>query len=187
MKYLRSTIILLIVITTACSKKEVDPFLVSKNNIGFLNDSTQVKDLESIYINDSIVRFKPSANTFGNINDIDIFEKGGNHLLTLTAKQVLDSTSIIKVVRVLDPRFKTEKGITIESTFKDIKDNYNISSIDKTFRTMIISVNEINAFFNISKDNLPADMWFNTKDKVDVLQVPDDVKINAFFVQWPEK
>ena len=36
--------------------KEQDPFLISKQNIGSLTDSTQVKDLKVVFSNDSIKR-----------------------------------------------------------------------------------------------------------------------------------
>ena len=65
-------------------KKEKDPFLVEKHNIGFLTDSTQVKDLESVFQNDSIVKFVGGDEFTGNINNIDIYDKAGNHLLALT-------------------------------------------------------------------------------------------------------
>lgn len=186
MKQTLLALILCLFILVSCTK-EVNPFLISKQSIGLLNDSTQVKDLKTIFSNDSIVKYTSGDEFTGNINDIQVYEKGGNHLLTLTPTQALDSTATIKKIRVLDSRYLTSKGVNSISTFKDINDNYNVSSIDKTLRSLIVSVNEINSFFIISKDELPSEMWFNTDSKIDVLQVPGEAKINAFFMQWPEK
>lgn len=183
------TLIIIAIIFTSCKtdKTEVNPNLITKNNIGLLNDSTQVKDLKTIFINDSIVRYTSGDEFIGNINDIQVYEKGGNKLLTLTPSQSLDSTAVIKTIRILDSKFKTNKGLHINSTFKDINDNYKISGIDKTLRSLIISVDEINVFFTISKNDLPPELWFNTNSKIDALQIPNDTKLSAFFMQWTEK
>ena len=117
-------------------ENEQDPFLISKQNIGSLTDSTQVKDLKIIFSNDSIKRHIGGDEFTGNINDIEIFEKTGNLLLVLTPTQALDSTATIKTVRIVDNRYKTNKGLTPASTFKDIKAHYKISSIQNTLRNL---------------------------------------------------
>ena len=67
--------------------QEQDPFQISKQHIGLLTDSTQVKDLKIIYAKDSIV--KSDDNGFsGYNNDIEIFEKGGNKLLSLSPTNI---------------------------------------------------------------------------------------------------
>jgi len=186
---MKNSIFVLILITfvfTSCNT-ESNPNLITKNNIGLLNDSTQVKDLKIIFANDSIVKYTSGDEFIGNINDIQVYKKGGDKLLVLTPSQSLDSTATIKTIRIIDPKFKTNEGLHINSTFKDIKDNYKVSGIDKTLRSLIVSVDEINAFFTISKDELPAELWFNTNSKIEILQIPDDTKLNAFFMQWSEK
>lgn len=179
-------LIILISFFSSC-KKEIDPFLISKQNIGLLNDSTQVKDLESVFTNDSIVKSVSGDEFIGNVNDIEIYEKGGKQLLILTPSQSLDSTSTIKNIRVLDNRYKTEKGLTPNSTFKTIKDNYKISNIQNTLRSIIVSVNEINAYFTIDKDELPANMRYDMDLKIEAIQIPDDAKIKNFYLYWAGK
>ncbi len=186
MKYSLLSLILSITLFTSCSK-EVDPFSVSKQNIGTLNDSTQVKDLESVFINDSIVKYIGGDEFTGNINDITIYEKGGKKLLVLTPSQSLDSTSTIKTIRVIDERYKTAEGLAPNSTFKSIKDNYTISGIQNTLSNIIVSVNEINAYFTIDKRELPANMRFDMDLKIDAIQIPDIAKIKNFYMFWPEK
>ncbi len=186
---MKKTILLFIVLISffnSC-KKEIDPFLVSKQNIGLLNDSTQVKDLEAVFINDSIVKYIGGDEFTGNINDIEIFEKGGKLLLILTPSQSLDSTSTIKTIRIIDTRFKTSKGLNTASTFKDIKDSYKISSIQNTLRNLIVSTDEINAFFTINKKELPSNMRFDMGLKIEAIQVPDAAKIKDFYMLWTEK
>src|SRR5690554_8156065 len=130
-------------------KNEQDPFQISKQHIGLLTDSTKVKDLKAVFVNDSVVeRLLDNEFTF-NRTDIDVFDKSGNKLLTLTPKTVQDSTSTIETIKVLDSRFKTEKGISTNSTFGDIETHYKISSIQNTLKNIVVFVNDINAFFTI--------------------------------------
>ena len=183
---MKKTITLLIIIISLVSscKKEINPFLISKQNIGHLTDSTQVKDLESVFINDSIVKYVSGDEFTGNVNDLEIYEKGGKLLLVLSPSQALDSTSIIRTVRVVDPRFVTVKGLSPNSTFKDINTNYKISNIQNSLRNIIISVNEINAYFTIDKNELPANMRFDMNLKIEAIQIPEEAKIKNFYLYW---
>ncbi len=183
MKYNFLILISSIALLTSC-KKEINPFLISKHNIGHLTDSTQVKELESVFINDSIVKYVSGDEFTGNINDIEVYEKSGVPLLVLSPSQSLDSTATIRTVRIVDPRFKTAKGLTTNSTFKDINTNYKISNIQNSLRNIIISVHEINAYFTIDKNELPANMRFDMNLKIEAIQIPDDAKIKSFNLYW---
>lgn len=168
---------------TSC-KKEQNPFEISKQHIGLLTDSTQVKDLKSIYVNDSIVKSIGGDEFTGNVNDIEIFEKGGKKLLTLTPKQALDSTSTIASIRILDERYKTDKNITVISTFKDIQNSYKVSRISNLINSIVIAVDEINANFTIDKKELPANLRFDMDLKFETTHIPDHAKIKYFFINW---
>ncbi|WP_396603170.1 hypothetical protein [Algibacter sp. R77976] len=165
-------------------KKEQNPFEISKQHIGLLTDSTQVKDLKNIYVNDSIVKFISGDEFTGNINNIEIFEKGGKKLLTLTPKQVLDSTATIGSIRILDERYKTDKNITAISTFKDIQANYKISRISNLINSIVIAVDDINANFTIDKKELPANLRFDMELNFEPTHIPDNAKIKYFFINW---
>ncbi|WOD42934.1 hypothetical protein [Hwangdonia lutea] len=168
----------------ASCKKEQDPFQISKQHIGLLTDSTKVKDLETVFSNDSIVKFISGDEFTGNNNDIKIFEKGGKKLLALTPRQSLDSTSVIESVQIFDARFKTDKNITTLSTFKDIANNYKISRIDNLINSIVVSVNEINAAFTIDKKELPANLRFDMDLDIEAAHIPDDAKLKYFFLNW---
>ncbi|WP_418509301.1 hypothetical protein [Corallibacter sp.] len=174
----------IIAIAAVSCKKEQDPFQISKQHIGLLTDSTQVKDLKAIYSNDSIVR-QTNQGAFMRANyDIEIYDKTGNELLVLSPKRMLDSLSTIETVKILDSRFKTEKGISTASTFADIKNNYKISSIQNTLKNVVVFVNEINAFFTIDKEELPAELRFDINAKIEAIQIPDKAKIKYFMIGW---
>lgn len=183
MRHLLTIIIPLTILFSSCSKTQ-NPYEISKQHIGLLTDSTQVKDLESIYPNDSIVKFIAGDEFIGNVNNIDIFDKEGKQLLSLTPKFTLDSTSVISNVRILDERFKTEKNISTISTFKDIQSHYKITRISNLINSVVVAVDDINASFTIDKKELPANLRFDMDLKFETTHIPDNAKVKYFFVNW---
>lgn len=177
------SLIILCLIFTSC-KREQDPFEISKQHIGLLTDSTQVKDLKAIFINDSISKFDGSEEFAGNINNIEIFSKNGEKRLILTPKTISDSTSVIESIQILDPQYKTPKGISVLSTFKDINNAYQISKIDNGINSIVLSVKELNASFVIDKKELPANLRFDLNLKFEETHIPDAAKIKYFFLIW---
>ena len=81
---------ILTLLFSACQKDQ-DPFHISKKQVGLLTDTTQVKNLKTVFPNDSVVE-RLHDNEFSlNRTDIDIFDKAGNKLLTLAPKVLKDS------------------------------------------------------------------------------------------------
>ncbi|WP_431159357.1 hypothetical protein [Winogradskyella poriferorum] len=178
-------IIILILIVGCETDKAPDPFLVQKTQIGLLTDSTEVKDLNTVFLNDSVVRYVAGDEFAGSVNSIEVYEKGGKKLLDLSPREALDSTSVISSISILDNRYKTDKGISILSTFGEINEAYNISKIDRLIdNSLVISVNEINASFTIDKNELPTALRFSTEKSIDPIQVPGDTKIKYFIMHW---
>ncbi len=185
MKNIVFAILICIFLLTSCAKDSApNPFIVNKNHIGLLTDSTQVKDLEAIFSKDSVVQYK-SENAFaGPINSIEIYEKGGKKLLDLSPKKALDSSSVISSVRIVDERYKTEKEISVLSTFKELSDAYKISKVDNLINAIVVSVNELNASFTIDKKELPASLRFDMDLEIDPIQIPEKAKIKYFMLHW---
>ncbi|MBO6608031.1 hypothetical protein [Psychroserpens sp.] len=183
-KYLLTIIIVAILFTNCALDKAQDPFEISKQHIGLLTDSTQVKDLNMAFPQDSIVNAIKGDEFSGQDNDIHIYDKDGNELLVLTPSHALDSTAVIKSVRIMNDNYNTSKNISINSTFKDIKDNYKISSINNLINSVVISVNEINGSFTIDKKELPANLRFDMTLKIEAVQIPDHAKIKYFMIHW---
>lgn len=183
MKKTIASILIISFLFVSC-KKEQDPFLISNKSIGFLTDTTQVKDLELIFPSDSIATYEGNETFSLPVNMVEIFDTNNNKLLILTPREISDSTSTIGNVRVVDSRYKTDKGISILSTFKDIQDAYDISKIDNLINAIVISVNEINASFSIDKTELPANLRYDTSFKIEAVQIPEDSKIKYFFIYW---
>ncbi|WP_179345500.1 hypothetical protein [Winogradskyella ursingii] len=183
---MKNTILILaicLLLATSCNN-EPNPFLVEKNHIGLLTDSTQVRELDAIFPNDSVVRYIAGDEFAGSVNTIEIFEKTGKKLLDLSPEEALDSTSVISSVRIMDERYKTEKQISTMSTFGDIKNAYKISKINNLINAVVVSVDEINASFTIDKNELPASLRFDMDSSIDEIQIPEKAKIKYFFIHW---
>ncbi len=183
MKKILLVLVICLLLATSC-KNEPNPFLVKKNHIGLLTDSTQVKDLDAIFANDSVVRYIAGDEFTGSVNTIEIFDKGGIKLLDLSPVDALDSTSVISTVRIIDDRYKTEQEISTLSTFGDIQNAYKISKIDNLINSVVVSVDKINASFTIDKKELPSSLRFKTGEQIDEVQIPAKAKIKFFMLHW---
>ncbi|MFD2915935.1 hypothetical protein [Psychroserpens luteus] len=185
MKHIITIIVLTALLLSCTSEKEQNPFQISKQNIGLLTDSTQVKDLEFVFAKDSIVKPSAKGDKFSaQNNDIDIYSSEGEKLLSLSPRKPLDSTSVIGSVRIFSEHYKTDKNISTLSTFKEINEAYKISSISNLINSIVISVNEINASFTIDKKELPANLRFDMTLNIESVQIPDTAKIKYFIIHW---
>ena len=84
----------------------------------------------------------------------------------------------------MDARYKNKDGLNSLSTFGDINSKYELSSIQNTLRSLIISVDEINAYFTVSKMELPEGMRYNMNQKIEAISIPQTAKIKDFYLQW---
>lgn len=183
MKNLQLISLLLISLIFTHCKKEKDPnFLITDSQVGKLMRTSAVSELESIYSKDSIVRDTARPTLVSNSNIIKIYEKGGQHLLTLTPNA--DSIPKIGIIRVLDPRFITEQNIGLESTFKEIKDTYTIKKIVTSLNNVIIFIEDSDVYFTIDKEELPASLRYDTSINIEEVQIPDEAKIKYLMVGW---
>lgn len=183
-------------------EKENNKFKITKDSIGDLTKDTKISELETIYSSDSIVAtngfpknnlglnaLKDSINTDKSIikadfiyQKIEVFEKGGTHLLSLTPSK--DSVPTVENVRIYDSRFTTEKGVNINSTFKDIKDNYTIKKIITSMNNVVIILKETGVYFTIDKKELPSSLRYNSSVNIEAVQIPDAAKIKYMMLAW---
>lgn len=185
MKNIIIIVLLFTVLLTSCAKESApNPFLIQKTNIGLLTDSTTVKGLDAVFANDSVVRFIAGDEFAGSVNIIEVYEKGGKKLLDLSPRETLDSTAVISTVRIIDERYKTEKDISVLSTFGELQTAYKISKVDNLINSIVVSVNEINAAFTIDKKELPASLRFDMSLNIDPIQIPKKAKIKYFMLHW---
>ena len=171
-------------ICSAC-EKSTNPFTISSNSIGLLTDSTKFKDLKAVFIKDSLSRHIAGDEFTGTTNTISVYEKiSGKLLLELDPEHSLDSLSTIRTVRIMDSRFKNKDDLNIHSTFGDFSSKYQISSIQNTLRSLVISVDEINAYFTISKSELPEEIRYNVDSEIEAISIPENAKIKDLYIYW---
>lgn len=177
--YFFITILLLFV---SC-KEEVDTtFLITNNSIGKLDKISLARDIDIIYAQDSVVKDTTVVNLSNNTKKIKIYEKGGKHLLTLTPSA--DSIPGIENVKIEDPRFTTDKGIGLNSTFKDVKDNYAIRKIITSMNNVVILLKDSDMYFTIDKKELPSSLQYGASRNIEAVQIPDKAKIKYLMVGW---
>jgi hypothetical protein len=180
MKPIFSTLLLLCLLS-AC-KKEIDPrFSVTAQGVGPITKTTTTAELEGIFDTDSIVR--PAALEDGKpaSENIEVFEKGGAPLLSISP--TTDSIPRVANVRILDPRYVTPEGVNVLSTFKDLREKLKIKKVVTSLNNVVILIRDSDLYFTISKEELPADLRFVNTD-IDVIQIPDKAKIKYMMIGW---
>ncbi len=186
---MKKTILFLVTasfIFIACSK-EKDPFLITSTQVGHLTKETKIKQLDSIFEQDSIVKTSADNNFLSDDDQIEIYEKGGAKLLLLSPKSNNNPEATISNVQIFDERYKTDKGLHLKSTFKDLKDNYTITSILNTMRSLVISVEETDLFITIDKENLPEEIRNQFGAKVEAKDIPDNATFKFLMVGWEKE
>ncbi len=175
-------IVVLLLITVGCEKEIDTTYLITKTSIGKLEKGSLVRDLEVIFDQDSIVKDTVKLLQGFGAAKIKVFEKGGKHLFTLTPST--DSIPTIENINVRDPRFQTENGIGINSTFKDIKEKYTIKKIQTSLNNVVVFVKNSDVYFTIDKKELPSSLQYASSVNVEAVQIPDAARIKYMMVGW---
>lgn len=166
----------------ACT--ETDPYAITSDGVGPLTKTTQLRDLEKVFENDSVVNTERRSKFKGVGSPINVFEKSsGKKLLSIMPSNSSD-TSNIENIQIFDDRYKTEEGISLKSTFKEISESYTIKRIDNLIGAAVVFVNESDTYFTIDKKLLPPDLMFDAEKKIEANQIPDDTPIKYFMVGW---
>ncbi|MEX0316105.1 MAG: hypothetical protein AB3N18_18135 [Allomuricauda sp.] len=169
MKKINLVLGLCLLMQVGCAERDTS-FLITESSVGPLLNSSVVEDLEKVFANDSIVRDSVDPKS----GKIQIYRKNGKHLLTITPGS--DSIPSIENIRILDSRYKTEKGIGLNSTFQDIQNNYSIKKIVTTLNSVVIFPKESNLYFTIDKEELPSNLRY-TSSKIEAVQIPATAKL----------
>ena len=174
---------LMVFLFVQCAK-EKDPFLISNKAVGNLTIGMKIKQVDSIFAMDSIVRLSPRQNQSSSFGELEIYEKSGKKLLLISPLNNYDPDALIENFQFFDDRYKTVKGLNINSTFKDIKENYEIANIETTLSTVLIFLKDSDLFINIDKKELPENFRYNPNLVIDVTNIPNEAKIKYFMLSW---
>ena len=183
MSIYKNVIILLVALVLIQCTKE-NKYLVEKGKVGYLNTKTTMNDLSKIFENDSIVTSKSNMedeNLFLlNDNEYIIFSKDGEKILEIEPVILDDSLSTIKCIQIFDTNYKTEKGISLKSTFKDINQHYLVNKVETTLTSATLFIDELNATIAIDKKELGLSPF--NRDQIALEQIPDMAKVKYFTI-----
>lgn len=172
------TLVLGIACVQSCQKDT--KFLITETSVGPLSQDTKIEELETVFALDSMVRDTTAISLATSNKKIEVFEKGGKHLLSLTPCS--DSIQKVENVRIMDKRYVSNDGIGLTSTFGDIQRKYSIKKIVATLNSVVIFPENSNLYFTIDKEELPENLRFSTK--VEEVQIPDEAKIKYLMLGW---
>ena len=175
-------LVFLIVGISAC-KKERDPFfLITSDQAGLLQKNISIEEVEKLYEKDSIVKDTLQLSLGVGNGKLKVYERGGKHLLTLTPGN--DSIQNIEHILIADPRFTTMEGIGLQSTFKDIKEQYEIDKILTSLNNVVVLIKDSDIYFTIDKQQLPAHLRYTKTRDIELVEIPDQAKLKYFMVGW---
>ncbi|MEN8186823.1 MAG: hypothetical protein ABFR05_06810 [Bacteroidota bacterium] len=160
------TLLILSVIFVQCNSN--DKTVIAKGKVGEITKTTTIEELEDMFKNDSVVKL-PEGEEF--VNEYVIYSEEGERLLSVFPSLPQDSIKAFERVQVYSPGFKTEKGVSTASTFRDINSNYSIKKIDPTISSAVVYIDELNGMFILNKKDLGLDEFDMNKISKD--QVPD--------------
>lgn len=164
--------------------EEKDPFLIKNGELGHLTKKMYMKQVDSIFSMDSIVSLSSIENTLGTQGEVEVYEKGGKKLLLLSPDNETDPNSVITNIQVFDERYKTEKGLHLNSTFADVKANYEVAGIQNAINAVVVFLKDSDVYLTIDKKDLPASLRYNNNIKVEVTQIPDAATFKYFMIGW---
>lgn len=165
-------------------KEEINPFLISNDSVGALTRGMTIKEIDSIFAQDSIVKLYAQNEELPTQGEVEIYEKNGTKLISISPATNNDPDALISNFQFFDPRYKTDKGLNLSSTFKDIKANYKILNIETTISTVVIFLEDNDLFINIDKNELPENFRYNPNLVIDITNIPDEAKIKYFMLSW---
>ena len=165
-------------------KEEINPFLISNDSVGALTRGMTIKEIDSIFAQDSIVKLYAQIEELPTQGEVEIYDKNGTKLVSISPVTNNDPDALISNFQFFDPRYKTDKGLNLSSTFKDIKANYKILNIETTISTVVIFLEDNDLFINIDKNELPENFRYNPNLVIDITNIPDEAKIKYFMLSW---
>lgn len=187
MKLIKNIFIVLIITFVFIQCNSNNQFEIKKGQVGLINKTTTIKDLQQLFKNDSVVSNKDNLASL-NKNDVfqlnddeyEIYSKNGKKLLEITAAKQNDSLSTIKSIGIFDNHFKTDKGLSLNSSFKDINENYLVNKVETTLTSATLFIDELNATVSIDKKELGLSKF--STEEIRLEQIPDLAKIKYFTI-----
>ena len=164
--------------------KDNDPFLIKDGSIGNLTSEIKMKQLDSIFARDSIVKINSSPNALETQGEVEIYEKGGQKLLLLSPEDETDPNATITDILVFDSRYKTEKGLDRTSLFKDFKENYTIGNTQRILNGVLVFLTDSDVYLTIDQQYLKEEVRYNPDLPITTEHILDSAPVKYFRIGW---
>lgn len=184
MKYL--LLILSAFFVIACQKSS--EYMVSKNRLGNINNTTKISELKSLLLLDSVDMSYP-RDIYGKpltslVKEVKVYDTSNNEVLLIKPDTKLDTMSLISSIRILSERYKTKNGIGINSNFEDVQEHHAIGLIQSSPNSIVLMLSDINALVSFDRSVLPGDIRFDNEAEIKLTMIPNDAKVNRFWINF---
>ncbi|MEJ6664025.1 MAG: hypothetical protein QNL31_07000 [Flavobacteriaceae bacterium] len=159
-------------------------FNISQGQLGPLSNTTKMNELKAFFPADSLVAINGSSDLETLIGEVEVFNTKGEKLLVISPADDYAQESVIANIRILDPRYTTNKGINALSTFGQIKSSHEIQSIDNAINAVVVYLKDSDLYLTIDKKHLPENIRYDYSSKIEAAQIPNDAPFKYFMIGW---
>ena len=184
MKKILILLILTLMFSISYGQKNINNFMVTDTSVGIFNKGMTVSDVLKLVEDDQIKKVIDFDDYENSYDDYQYFDSNQNHLLTLTPSKQDDKNSKINRILIIDDRYKTDKKISLSSTYADLKDSYEITKYEPAMEHIVLIVDELNAWFSIDKNQLLENWWDDSRKQIDKSKIPDKATFDSFVIWW---
>lgn len=163
-----------------------DPFLIKEDAIGSLTYGTKIKQLDSIFATDSIVKIHSSPNAIETQGEVEVYEKNGKKLLLLSPKTEMDPNSQISDVLIYDARYHTENGLSKENNFKDFTETYEVRNIYQILNGVMVFFSDTKIYLTIDAKYLMPEVRGDRSANLKAEHIQEDAPIKYLRLDWSE-
>ncbi len=165
-----------LLLTIVACKDKGNAFLISNDQVGVLKKDTRIAQLDSIFAKDSVVSSSLEGELrYASAERITILGKDGKELLEITPTQDEEGEKKVESVLVLCDQYATAEGISLKSTFKDIKAKYPNLKIDPSLMSIIITPKGKNFYFTMDRSSV-RDAGFDLAEEINVEDIDETAK-----------
>lgn len=173
-----------ILLLGSCTRNE-DTFLITKDSVGPLMRDTPISRLDSIFSKDSVVKSAYEGELrYASTERILIYEKSGVQLMEITPGLNNENIKVVENIKILNPRYATDEGISLHSTFKDIKNQYTINRIENSISSIVLFIDEAHLYIALDKSFLPEQYRWDLSRSIAIEDIPDQTVIKHFMIGW---
>lgn len=160
-------------------------FLLSPNKVGAIKKGMTIKDLYNLFSEKQIKKIKTKSELTADAADNFYVYDSQNHLLLIASPQLKnDEGSKINRIVVKDKRYKTEKGIGLESNVGQIRNSYENTDFIPSVNEIILFVPEIDANFEINPRHLHSRIWNDSTGTIIADSIPANTPVTTLAIFW---